>query len=495
MQKQEKRRELRLKRFWRSPKTTSSDDSTGYESPTRTKAASSDAQRFNHLHYTSLSQGSGTTSSSTAANAATTTATGGGSGSGGNAASTSNKPSCSLPLLQVWPSQDSPRGEADGQSFIFPAIVETSVGSPNAPSTSSSNGNTINNGSNSATRRSNNHLTLSTDRRSSLYCDTLHAGDSGIDSVQASPSPNAFIAPPGVLGLPSGQTGGGSCHVSPTSTPTQGSPNLSLGRRHMRNSICVVPSGGAANYRRKSSALLHPDHARLFALRMKHAAALERAQTSPDQTSIEDANEFHDNGLATNMRLCSASSSTTSSLTSVAAVSLGGGMAAAGCGSSGGIATASSGACSSSAYAVGAAGAQQRVSDPWLQPQSDRDSRHDGRHQHDGRRRSSTMTARYSLFDALDLEYVLLRAAARGSVGPYSLSESIHKLTFTQSLAFPALARGLATKRRRSATHTSSRPLNPHESGLNTCAKVVTAVVLVAISFMVFLIVYKFVRT
>lgn len=26
---------------------------------------------------------------------------------------------CSLPLLQVWPSQDSPRGEADGQSFVF----------------------------------------------------------------------------------------------------------------------------------------------------------------------------------------------------------------------------------------------------------------------------------------------------------------------------------------------------------------------------------------
>ncbi|XP_034107328.1 uncharacterized protein LOC117570021 isoform X1 [Drosophila albomicans] len=550
MQKQEKRRELRLKRFWRSPKTTSSDDSTGYESPTRTKPASSDAQRFNHLHYTSLSQGSGTTSSSNAG------AAGGGANGGAGTASTSNKPSCSLPLLQVWPSQpllrqegfvqlrrnsgpegqrDSPRGEADGQSFIFPAIVETSVGAPSTSSSSGNNNNSDNHnstGSNTTTtattRRSNNHLTLSTERRSSLYCDTLHAGDSGIDSVQASPSPNAFIAPPGILGLPHGQTGGGSCHVSPTSTPTQGSPNLSLGRRHMRNSICVVPSGSAAaNYRRKSSALLHPDHARLFALRMKHAAALERAQTSPDQTSIEDANEFHDNGLATNMRLCSASSSTTSSLTSVAAVSLGGGVAAAGvgvgmgigigvgglgCGSSGGIATASSGACSSSAFAVGAgAGAQQRVSDPWLQPQSDRDSRHGGHHHHhhhhqqqhhqqsqqhhDGRRRSSTMTARYSLFDALDLEYVLLRAAARGSVGPYSLSESIHKLTFTQSLAFPALARGLATKRRRSATHTSSRPLNPHESGLNTCAKVVTAVVLVAISFMVFLIVYKFVRT
>lgn len=128
-----------------------------------------------------------------------------------------------------------------------------------------------------------------------------------------------------------------------------------------------------------------------------------------------------------------------------------------------------------------------RTSDPWLQPERDRD--------HINRRRSSTMTTRYSLFDALDLEYALLRAAARGSVGPYSLSESLHKLTFTQSLAFPALARGLASKRRRSNTQNSSRPLNPHESGLNTCAKVITAVVLVAVSFLVFLIVYKFVRT
>lgn len=105
------------------------------------------------------------------------------------------------------------------------------------------------------------------------------------------------------------------------------------------------------------------------------------------------------------------------------------------------------------------------------------------------------MTTRYSLFDALDLEYALLRAAARGSVGPYSLSESLHKLTFTQSLAFPALARGLASKRRRSAQQNSSRPLDPNESGLNTFAKVVTAVVLVMVSFLVFLVVYKFVRT
>ncbi|XP_036326111.1 uncharacterized protein DDB_G0271670-like [Rhagoletis pomonella] len=465
MQKQEKRRELRLKRFWRTPKTTSSEDSTGYESPTRTTKPGSDAQRFNHLHYTSLAQ----------------------SAPGGHEnGSTYNKPTCSLPLLQVWPSQDSPRGEADGQSFIFPVIAETSTSSSSGAGSSSTTGDSA--GASSSTTTT----TTSGRRRSSLYCDTLHAGDSGIDSVQASPSPNALPPPPPGCSLLSGDgclgLGSNSCNVSPATTPTQGSPNLSLGgaRAGARASISV----GAANYRRKSSALLHPDHARLFALRMKHAAALERAQTSPDQTSIEDATEFHDNGLATNLRLCSASSSTTSSLTSVAAVSLGGGAVGAISGGAAGSSSSSAAAVAACLAAGAGTGSQQRVSDPWLQPQSDRER--DSRYE---RRRSSTMTARYSLFDALDLEYVLLRAAARGSVGPYSLSESIHKLTFTQSLAFPALARGLATKRRRSHTRTSSRPLNPNESGLNTCAKVVTAVILVGISFMVFLIVYKFVRT
>ncbi|KAF6214572.1 hypothetical protein GE061_009315 [Apolygus lucorum] len=110
------------------------------------------------------------------------------------------------------------------------------------------------------------------------------------------------------------------------------------------------------------------------------------------------------------------------------------------------------------------------------------------------RRRSSTMTARYSLLDALDLEYALLRAAARGSVGPYSLSESIHKLTFTQSLAFPGLARGLASKHRRSSRSLQSAPQNG-DSGLNAFAKIVTALVLVLVSVMVFGVVYKFVKT
>lgn len=127
-----------------------------------------------------------------------------------------------------------------------------------------------------------------------------------------------------------------------------------------------------------------------------------------------------------------------------------------------------------------------RFSDVWLQ--QDRENT-------DYLRRSSTVTNRYSLFDALDLECALLRAAARGSVGPYSLSESLHKLTFTQSLAFPALARGLATKQRRTGHQSPSRPTSTHESLLNTFAKVITAVVLFVVSILVFLVVYKFVRT
>lgn len=161
--------------------------------------------------------------------------------------------------------------------------------------------------------------------------------------------------------------------------------------------------------------------------------------------------------------LCTASSSTMSSQTSIAAaVNAGGGI--------------------SSTF--------KRLSDPWLHhrqslQQNEENSMVDGQ-----RRRS---TGRYSLLDALDLEYALLRAAARGSVGPISLSGSVHKLTFTQSLAFPALARTITSKRRRhSIEQTHQRPLDPNESGLNLLAKFVTACVLVTISFLVFLVVYKF---
>lgn len=163
-----------------------------------------------------------------------------------------------------------------------------------------------------------------------------------------------------------------------------------------------------------------------------------------------------------NGNLCTASSSTTSSQTSIAAIG-------------------------SSNF--------KRLSDPFLHRQST-SSNHGGAQDDDQmesqRRRS---TGRYSLLDALDLEYALLRAAARGSVGPYSLSESIHKLTFTQSLAFPALARSITSKRRHSIEHTRQRPLDPHESGLNLLAKFVTACVLVLVSFLVFFIVYKFSTT
>ncbi|KNC28561.1 hypothetical protein FF38_05708 [Lucilia cuprina] len=100
MQKQEKRRELRLKRFWRSPKTTSSEDSTGYESPTRAKVTN-DAQRFNHLHYTSLAQSAPSHEADSEGGGVSkvkTSIVGGGN-------NLNNKPTCSLPLLQVWPSQ------------------------------------------------------------------------------------------------------------------------------------------------------------------------------------------------------------------------------------------------------------------------------------------------------------------------------------------------------------------------------------------------------
>lgn len=187
--------------------------------------------------------------------------------------------------------------------------------------------------------------------------------------------------------------------------------------------------------RRPSSALLHPDHARLLRIYQPN---------SPPTSSFEDISDPQIT-INNSNQVVSASSSTTSSLASIAAA---------------------------------VAASNSRASDS-----------------SDSRRRSSTMTARYSIFDALDLEYALLRAAARGSVGPYSLSESLHKLTFTQSLAFPALARGLANKRRRSQQSNNRRPLNPSESGLNSFAKIVTALVLVLVSVLVFAVVYKFVRT
>ncbi|XP_011050635.1 PREDICTED: uncharacterized protein LOC105143826 isoform X1 [Acromyrmex echinatior] len=239
-----------------------------------------------------------------------------------------------LPLLQVWPS-DSPRADTDEQApaFVFPDIQES-------------------------------------------------VNDSGIESIQASPSPC-----------------GATCN-SPAMTPQQS----------------------------RRASLLHPDHARLqlHYLHHNHHNVGVKSPSSPDKTSLD---EDHEDRPAPP----SPSSSTTSSLRSM--------------------------------------------------PSSAIVSMHS-----QDRRRSSS---RYSMFDALDLEYALLRAAARGSVGPYSLSESLHKLTFTQSLAFPALARGLAAKQ----SVPSGRSQQPTESGLNAFAKVVTAMVLMLVSVLVFGVVYKFAKT
>lgn len=172
-------------------------------------------------------------------------------------------------------------------------------------------------------------------------------------------------------------------------------------------------------------------------------------------------NEFAGNG-----NLATASSSTTSSQTSIAAAGLG-----------------------------GIASTFKRLSDPWLHHRQSTSSQANDENINVDSTQRRRSTGRYSLLDALDLEYALLRAAARGSVGPISLSGSVHKLTFTQSLAFPALARTITHKRRHSIEQTRQRPLDPNESGLNLLVKFVTACVLVIISFLVFLVVYKFSTT
>ena len=76
-----------------------------------------------------------------------------------------------------------------------------------------------------------------------------------------------------------------------------------------------------------------------------------------------------------------------------------------------------------------------------------------------------------------------------------SWSESLHKLTFTQSLAFPALARGRGLGSSGKGASSRRLPADGPDTGLNAFAKVVTALVLVLVSVLVFLVVYKFVRT
>ncbi|KYM77617.1 hypothetical protein ALC53_11958 [Atta colombica] len=305
-----------------------------------------------------------------------------------------------LPLLQVWPS-DSPRADTDEQApvFVFPDIQES-------------------------------------------------VNDSGIESIQASPSPC-----------------GATCN-SPAMTPQQS----------------------------RRASLLHPDHARLqlHYLHNHHNVGV-KSPSSPDKTSLD---EDHEDRPAPP----SPSSSTTSSLRSMPSSAI--------------VSMHSQDRRRSSSIGeylffnliLGRVYAhfKQGLRDPngiiycmiyafdvGLNLDSCQGTTLTQCKYTEGTSRCYGCICIYSMFDALDLEYALLRAAARGSVGPYSLSESLHKLTFTQSLAFPALARGLAAKQ----SVPSGRSQQPTESGLNAFAKVVTAMVLMLVSVLVFGVVYKFAKT
>ena len=132
-----------------------------------------------------------------------------------------------------------------------------------------------------------------------------------------------------------------------------------------------------------STTLLHPDHAR---------ARLLRASSPDHHASNDDVSlsvEFPGSMAISN------SSSTASSLNSVTTGNATDRSAGYGYG-----------------YGYGCSSRLGRTSDPWLMPSMSGASATD-------RRRSSTMTARFSLLDALDLDYALRQATARGSVGPY----------------------------------------------------------------------------
>ncbi|XP_022173233.1 uncharacterized protein LOC111035775 isoform X1 [Myzus persicae] len=115
-----------------------------------------------------------------------------------------------------------------------------------------------------------------------------------------------------------------------------------------------------------------------------------------------------------------------------------------------------------------------------------------GGHRHSipwGRRRSSTWTGRYS--DAMDPEFTdLQRMTTRGSVGMHSLSDSLHKLTFTQSLAFPELARKLASRRRQEQLRAAIN--DNSQDDFEACSKFVAVAGGFLLSLMVYCVVNKY---
>ncbi|XP_050530189.1 uncharacterized protein LOC126899360 [Daktulosphaira vitifoliae] len=107
-----------------------------------------------------------------------------------------------------------------------------------------------------------------------------------------------------------------------------------------------------------------------------------------------------------------------------------------------------------------------------------------------GRRRSSTWTGRFS--DVTDPEFAHLRNIARGSVGMHSLSESLQKLTFTQTLAFPELARKLATKRRQEQLREAATI--HRQDDFEACSKFVAVAGVFLLSLMVYGVVVKYAK-
>lgn len=118
---------------------------------------------------------------------------------------------------------------------------------------------------------------------------------------------------------------------------------------------------------------------------------------------------------------------------------------------------------------AGMAAGHRRASDQW------------------GRRRSSTWTGRYSDI-AADPEFANL--GARGSVGMHSLSDSLNKLTFTQTLAFPELARKLATRRRQEQLRAAIN--NNSQNDIEACSKFIAVAGVFLLSLMVYGVVNRY---
>lgn len=110
-------------------------------------------------------------------------------------------------------------------------------------------------------------------------------------------------------------------------------------------------------------------------------------------------------------------------------------------------------------------------------------------YQWDRRRRSSTWTGRCS--DRVDPEFENLRMhQARGSVSMHSLSDSLNKLTFTQSLAFPELARKLASRRRQEQLRSAINDTSQED--FEACSKFIAVAGVFLLSLMVYGVVNKY---